>query len=302
MSNKSKYKIILIARLSQSYILGKYFFNLLNSSMLGILLIAILIYFWGPITPYSGSELVDWFVGLPDAAKLSIGTSSLTIIGFLIAFQVGSSNAIKQLNLTYRMSAADEITHFYQDASEKILAVKLFAKRILETIDILEKNDDPSEVAFAIHYSLNEMVRHEKSIPSLQAFNNSYSLTEKHGLLLRNHIGLMRRLDISNDLLSEVHSNSYVPIGIKIQENINPRSEFLAQIDKEKYSNLYDAANNAYDYIFDISYAIRNALNSKIIGHNLLSTLSIVKDLNNTDNQEGMYDLILKNKTSANKK
>lgn len=270
--------------------------------MLGILLIAILIYFWGPITPYSGSELVDWFVGLPDAAKLSIGTSSLTIIGFLIAFQVGSSNAIKQLNLTYRMSAADEITHFYQDASEKILAVKLFAKRILETIDILEKNDDPSEVAFAIHYSLNEMVRHEKSIPSLQAFNNSYSLTEKHGLLLRNHIGLMRRLDISNDLLSEVHSNSYVPIGIKIQENINPRSEFLAQIDKEKYSNLYDAANNAYDYIFDISYAIRNALNSKIIGHNLLSTLSIVKDLNNTDNQEGMYDLILKNKTSANKK
>ncbi|MDT8384349.1 MAG: hypothetical protein RRB22_08035 [Gammaproteobacteria bacterium] len=265
--------------------------------MLGILLIAILLYIWGPITPFTPAELVDWFIALPETAKLSIGTSLLTMLGFLIAFQVGSSNAIKQLNLTYRMSAADEIINFYQDASQKILEAQLFSDEILDIIETVEKNEDhPNSIQFNIEYALRRMDKHKKSISKLATLNRSYSLVAKHSIILSNYIGVSKRLDIANGLLSNIVTYSHVPTGIGILEDGNPRDRFLEQIEKEKYRKLYNACDKAYDYINVLAGGVRGALTSEVISQNLNATLSIVKILNREDTAVAFNKLIFTKK------
>ena len=138
------------------------FIYFLSSKVDGIFILSILLYFFysalGLEKPFSGPELILWLDQLPNNSKTAIFTSIITIIGFLVAFKIGSTNQKQQILSQMKIEASNDIEKFINNASRNASSVNIYAKYLIEIANYINNctdDDFPDRIPLQHRHSHN---------------------------------------------------------------------------------------------------------------------------------------------------
>jgi len=273
----SRVKVLLI----QIYVTLNFIYRILVSNIYGISFIILAFYFILPhissIKPYNFNELVMWYISLDKEYKVSMLSSILTIIGFLIAFQVATKNLTRQMQTNLRLEASKDIESSYLRATELILSIQIFTENCIDLINKIEKNILENEIHSGMTFLMSEM---PKFISNRQELSNLhikiYQLYTKHTfpIFACNSFSRLEKINYSLKLVAE---KMWVFIPQVDLTNPNYKNIFLKFSDRRKLSELSLQCKESYMYISTMAGLIKGKLTSSLAEKNFATVISFWK-------------------------
>jgi len=184
----------------------------LLSSLWGIFFTSAAFYLFvknaGLVDPFSFQELALWFDSLSDASQGSLGASLLTVLGFLIAFQLSHRNTLREKAIIKELQTADAIRDHYGRFQE--LAVDLEAYSILIVKADKEVSDDPSRASFwADHLLSKSGEKYQKQQELVRLLISGTMLGASWSIVTARKFGLPRAIAKMSDIASELVPHTY---------------------------------------------------------------------------------------------
>lgn len=272
-----------------------YIIKFFTSNLWGVLIFTILLYFSVPIfsdiQPFGFKQLLDWFIELPETYKTAISSSLLTIIGFLVAFQVASSRVFTQQKNQIKLDAAKEIFATYHNAINLVGEVKFFAKRVLTTIDDIAKSKNP-DFSIALIWTLyNDSLKLQETINQIHEMHSAlFTIQGRTSHLLINIIGTHIQLNRATSDFGNIYiacAGISIPyIGPDNFEDIEQDTQkFIDHFcNHVRYEIYKDMENNCIDAIESLSAILVEApayLEKTLVDTRLSGLFSLITNRDN---------------------
>ena len=266
--------------LLQIYITISIVFRFFVGNIYGIFLLIIGCYFILPhvsqIKPYNFNELMIWFVSLDREYKISILSSVLTVIGFLIAFQVATTNWTHQMRTGLRLEASKDIESSYSKVTELISSIQIFIDMYIDLINKVEKNIPESEIRSCMTFLSSET---PKFLSNRQELSNLhiriYQLYGKYSFPLLATWNSFKQLEEVNARLSLVTQKTWlvhIP-NINLSDS-NYKEDFVKYSDKSVLLDLLQLCELNHVYISAVTGGVRGSLTSSLMEKNLATLIS----------------------------
>jgi len=255
----------------------------LLSSLWGIFFTSAAFYLFvknaGLIDPFSFQELALWFDSLSEASQGSLGASLLTVLGFLIAFQLSHRNILREKAIIKELQAADALRDHYGQFQELAADLDVYAHLIV-TAD-KEVSDDPSCASFwADHLLSSAAENYEKRQELVRLLISGTMLGAKWSIVTARKFGLPRAVARMSDIASELVPHAYfVPPPDAASTNVIPPERIVRGWFKAEKAQEYSSAFK--DVIIRLIWpnsVVSSSLHRSILPDQLGSWLNVIYD------------------------
>lgn len=155
------------------FVLLSFVARFLTGNLYGILILLLIGYFTleplFDITPLTLDQLILLFDRFDSNGKALLLSSSLTVVGFLIAFSVATKSWKQQTQASLRLQAASDINSTYNRISTYIVDINIFANNLLRLADKI--NEEVRVSDFDFEYLLSQ---YGKFSTDRQSFCSAY--------------------------------------------------------------------------------------------------------------------------------
>lgn len=274
----SRIKILLI----KAFVLSGYILHVLVGRLFGILLFSLLLYFSAPLIglaqPYSAHELLLWIDQLPDNYKTTTFGSLLTIVGFLIAFRVGSAQQKQQFISQMKIDVASDVEEFFNEASRKATDIEVYAKYLLEIASIIEEGKDHDSIEFHMYNIANETSKFIQAREILKYKSvEVHRFKGKYSIILASSWGVISQLDKAIQAFNNITDAMWLPSPLINPNTPNKEGVFMRQISIEKCQTYIDTYKDNYLIMNSTTGGLRGRLLAPITGMNFSFILSLLK-------------------------
>lgn len=254
----------------------------LTSTLLGLLLLSLALYLIvpmaGPTEPYTGSELLAWFANLTDDTKVAIGTSLLTIIGFLIAFQTATKNWRDQLRAQYELAAAQKISAFFDRVLDNIIDAKLFAEQLLEAVELVATETDDEKINKIIRYhaKLSDdflKVRSELIGSPVEANR----LRDEYLAILRSHLLGLKLFDTAVEAMEDIIEHVGIPKIVDASTSEYSKAFFLRNVNVGICRTFISACDAHLDEVTSSAGTVVGMLGAPVTESNLATFTQVLQ-------------------------
>jgi len=150
----------ILTKLLLVYVVVGVIWKFLTETAWGILVVSVFMYFLIPhitsIVPLTPMQLIVWTSDLPAEYKISVFSSLLTVVGFIIAFHTATINWKQQMSAQLKAAVAGDIEEFFNEVSRLTRNTKLYAELLIEAVDQIQQDGVDNETVFAIKYILSK--------------------------------------------------------------------------------------------------------------------------------------------------
>lgn len=254
----------------------------LVSSVYGVFIISVILYVFSyelfGVEPFTFIQLIDWFSIQSEGTKSAIISSTITIIGFLIAYATASYNLKAQALSQLRLQAASEINAYLELSSKLIVDCKIYADSILNAVEKIKSGSDERDVDFLINYHREQtllFLQNKQKLISLSI--DAYRLQGRYSDLLSLNIGLNEKMNKVTELLSLVVNKIYFmnpvyPDGAKVSKEL-----FMAYVDVSACELFSNTVSQNIGEINSIANHIRWRLQFNVVSLNFSSLVSYIR-------------------------
>ena len=183
------------------FVLVGFTLRFLFATVFGALILVVGIYFYieycTTVSPFNSIELVTWIISLEAGYKIALLSSSVTIVGFVVAFHTATINWRNQMRAQLKVQAAGEIENFFAAVSRNITTADLYVKSLIETVNEIQAGASLHMAYFSVDYA-------QKKAGEFEAARNLLieASIEVHRLIGRNHNLLARSEEHTSELQS----------------------------------------------------------------------------------------------------
>ncbi|WP_111657768.1 hypothetical protein [Isoalcanivorax indicus] len=263
-----------LARLIYSYLLISLLLKFFFRTTYGLLIIAVLIYFNAELifgcSPLNSEEIFSVLVSLEKEYKVALISSSVTIVGFAVAFHTATINWRSQMRSNIMLGVATEIEDFFSNALKSITTVQLYAEELIRDVSGVQAATTMQEAAFIVNFNIS---RQQEFYQARQAI--SESSIEVHRFLARGHNALasnwgalpaMHRAEMA---LSEIATKMWISIPNIDAGDTHKVQAFIKQVSLEECHSLIKCCDRNARIISSLYGGVRGQLESTIMGVNV---------------------------------
>lgn len=243
----------------------------LTGNLYGVLILLLVVYFsieplW-EIPPLTIRELLLILDGYDSSEKALFLSSSLTVIGFLIALSVATISWKQQIQASLRLQAASDINSTYNRISTHLVDINIFASSLIRLADKIKSEQRLSD--FDYEYLLSQ---YDKFASDRQAFCSAYRqslelLGSYSQQLFAAGDSFTRIQEIGNEL-GRLNSDVWFCVPV-IALNEQERSKiYLSSLDYDKIKDYIELSDKIHDRTNALSGIIRGKLTTPLIEAN----------------------------------
>jgi len=274
----NRFKVIAI----KLFVVTAYLLQALVGKLSGILVFSLLLYFSAPYIgltqPYSAHELILWVHELPENYKTTFFSSILTIIGFLIAFSVGSAQQRQQYISQMKIEVASDIEEFFNEVSRISTDVEIYARYCLEVASVINEGADQNSIDFHMYNIINETNKFLQNRDILKAKSIEVHRFEgRYSIVLASTWGAMKQLDKAVEAFRNITDAMWFPSPLIDPRSPNKQELFLRQIDIERCQRYIEAYKNNYSSMNRTTGGLRGRLIAPITGMNISFIFALLK-------------------------
>lgn len=256
---------------------------ILVSSVFGVLILSILLYKFscglGISQPLTFSELLLWIDNQSENTKTAIFTSTLTILGFLFAFNIGSAHQKQQFLSQMKIDAASDIETFFNEASRLATSADIYAKYLLQVKDLIANDADSNTIDFHMHNILNETQKYIKTRTRLQELAiEVHRFQGKYPIIFASTWGAFNKLNTAVDAFSNIAKHIWFNTPILKLGDPNIAQEYTAQINDDKCNSYITSYSDNYLKMNEVTGGMRGGLIASITGINLPLIIRAIKN------------------------
>jgi len=254
----------------------------LVSKVEGIFILSLVLYFFscelGLGDPYSFTELILWVDNLSEGAKISIVSSLITILGFLIAFNIGAAHQKQQFVSQMKIEAVTDVEEFFNAASRNSTAAKLFAQYLLDITSHINNHADANTILFHMKNVMRDTEKHYAIRASLQQQAiEVHRLIGKYAIIFAHSWGAINKIETANGALEEIANKIWFKTPLLDPNDPNAPILFLEQIDTQECTSFIETYNVNYSKMNSYSGGLRGSMLAPITGMNFSLILNILK-------------------------
>jgi len=256
---------------------------ILVSSVFGVLILSILLYTFscelGLSQPLTFSELILWVDHQSENTKTAIFTSTLTILGFLFAFNIGSSHQKQQFLSQMKIDASSDIEAFFNETSRLATSADLYAKYLLEVKGLIANGADAKTIEFHMHNVLNETEKYVTTRTRLQELAvEVHRFQGKYPIIFASSWGAFNKLNTAVDAFSKITKHIWFNTPILDLRATNIAQVYSDQINDEKCNSYISSYSENYTKMNEVTGGMRGGLIASITGINLPFIISVIKN------------------------
>jgi hypothetical protein len=264
--------------------LGIYLFKFLASNIYGFLVVSLMVYgyflFLSDTQPLTFDQLILWSENLEVDHKIALLSSCLTILGFLIAFQIGSSNAKEEAKITMKLALANEIEAFIDECARLSVKINIYAAALLRLSESI-RNRPNAETTL---WEARQVVRE-----SVAFFNIRTQLSERsiaiHRLLGRNytllssHWGGIHQLTSCIEAFQEIARDMWfiIPALKEDDADIVTNAGRIIEANREAYERFKATFERNYNFMTGVAGMMRGTLLAAVVETNLPMVITVVR-------------------------
>lgn len=264
------------------FVLFVYVLNLLVGNIYGILIFSLLLHYFSPYLglgqPLTAQELALWIEQLPSEYKITIFSSLLTIVGFLIAFSIGSTQQKQQLIAQMKIEVASDIEEFFNEVSRKVTDVEIYAKYLIKISSIIDDGSDKNSIEFHMQHIINETNKFIKTREFLTAKSiEVHRFTGRYSIILASSWGINSQLKKTITAFSEITDTMWFPTPLIYQDTKNKELVFMHHVNVDDCQKYVTAYTENYLLMNKITGSMRGKLIGSITGLNLSFIINLLK-------------------------
>ena len=273
-----KIKLLLI----KVYVTFIYLLHLLVGNLFGIFILSLLLYHFAPALglgqPLSAHELILWIDQLPETYKVTVFTSLLTIIGFLIAFSIGSAQQKQQFISQMKIEIASDIEEFFNEASRKSTDADIYARYLLEVASIINDGVDQNSIDYHMHNIIKETNKFTQIRELLMATSiEVHRFQGKYSIILASTWGVNKQLEKAIEAFTEITDAMWFSTPLINTDTKNKDTVFLRHVKTDECQKFITAYKNNYSIMNGTTGGLRGRLIAPITGMNLSFIISLLK-------------------------
>jgi len=148
----SKFPPKLSVPLFYAFITLMYLIRFFVGNIYGIFLLVLFVYLRADdllgVAPYNAEQLIFWLVSQSESTKNALLSSSITVLGFMLAYATATANWKGQLLANLKLQAAGELDVFFAEYSKLATDCKIYASALIEAVDKIQKKCTLEEAIF----------------------------------------------------------------------------------------------------------------------------------------------------------
>ncbi|WP_126454822.1 hypothetical protein [Sulfuriflexus mobilis] len=262
-------------------VLGYLLYSLV-SKLYGILVLSLILYFSAPSIglgqPYTAHELLIWLNELPENYKTTVSSSLLTIVGFLIAFSIGSAQQRKQFISQMKIEVASDIEAFFNEVSRVTTDIEIYAKYCLKVSSEINENTDQNSIDFHMYNILGETNKFLQKREILRAKSiEVHRFIGRYSIILASTWGALEQLEKATEAFNNIAATMWFPAPLINVTTENKQEIFIQQIDEEKLNQYIEAYKNNYGIMNSTTGGLRGRLIAPITGMNFSAIVSLLR-------------------------
>ena len=261
---------------------GSLIFRFFNSHLIGAFILSLLAYFLWPsffeIHPYTPTELLNWFVEQSSETKALLATSILTVLGFLIAFQAGTSSARKQMQAQIRLDAAFYIHSIYSDILQQIIKMKIYVDSNIKLIEDIYQHIDEKQLEFAMKFILS---KNQSFLDARDKFsvlyNQSMDVFSRYGNVLYATPKTFSTLRKANASLAIILEKMWILTPNTSPDFFGWKDHYLKHADLDKLNSFSYHCEKTHQYVSGMSGLVKGIITAPIDEQNGWAFLNLLK-------------------------
>lgn len=274
----SKIKIVAI----KSYVVLAYLIHSLVGKLFGIFIFSLILYFSAPSIglgqPYTAHELLIWLYELPESYKTTVFTSLLTIVGFLIAFSIGSAQQKQQFISQMKIEVASDIEAFFNEVSRITTDIEIYAKYCLDVSSEINEGKDQNSIDFHMFNIVGETNKFLQNREVLKAKSiEVHRFIGRYSIILVSTWGALEQLEKAIKAFKNITDSMWFPAPLIYPNTPNKQEVFIQQINEEKLNRYIEAYSNNYDIMNSTTGGLRGRLIAPITGMNFSFIVGLLK-------------------------
>ena len=265
------------------YIISGLILRFFIANIYGIFILFVSFYYLLPhitgIQPFNLNELIAWFIEQSDTLKSLLVSSLITVIGFVIAFQIATKNWKDQLVANIRVQASNEIDAIYTRINELINSIKIYVDSNLKILEKIGNNEDPFEISSSIKFVLSQTEKFLSERQELSLLHSrAFQLYGRYSIIIFATINTLDQLERINESVRKVADKMWVLAPTIDINNSEYLKHYLNYVDEEKYKELSLQCDESYLYIAGMSGTVRGKLTAKIAEFNLSMLFNLIRN------------------------
>lgn len=260
-----------------------YLYQFLFGNIYGVFALSWLVYFncesWFGITPLDFGGLMEWIVIQNESTKAAILSSTITVIGFLVAYATATANWKSQLLAQLKVQASGEIEVFFAECSKLATDCGIYANALVAGVNEIQKGCPSERAEFLAYYNREQsqlfLQRRERLI-SLGI--EVHRLHGKYSTLLLSAPGLKSGLNFATKALKNITDTLWIQVPYHIQNDEIPVQTFLNQVNVTECILLKTAVDENHGELSFSSGGMRGNLMSTVVGFNFWMMYYLFKD------------------------
>lgn len=246
-------------------------FRFLVGSIPGALVLSLGLWFLSPvfldIDPLTPGELLVQVSDLPQLLKIAVASSTVTVIGFLVSFHVGTSNWRNKMQAELRLSAASELEGFFSELQPHLNALTYAAEAALSIVRDIHSATPSPDLAFRVKYWLEQVPKVIEARSQVSAVCvNVHRFTGKYFVLFNNIWGASASFEKARDALTEISRVIWIRFPVISPADPAAPLLFVRSIDAASYEHLLEVAERESAVLYAFSGALRGQLIAPITG------------------------------------
>lgn len=253
----------------------------LFGTILGALVFTLLLYFscslWGSFKPLTPSQLALWIDELPIAAKTSVVASTITVVGFLVAFYAGAINWRNQEREKLKLAAAAEVESFVAELLPTANRLAIHAEELIETHKAIVKEGITKQTRFRFKYAFSRSSQFDADRKRVIAMSiEVHRFGGKYATLFASVWGATRIIEELGASVTRLAQASWInrPIGPEVDDLA--MGFFADHFDAQKSRAFLEVHERESEFISALSGSLRGVLMHNIVGFNLASMHSLI--------------------------
>lgn len=260
-----------------------YLLRSLTQTTFGVLILSSMFYVYlghySLSKPFTFTELLTWLDLQPQDSKVAVGTSLLTIVGFIVAFDSANRSWKSQLQAQLKANAAGELESFFTQVQKLITDVEIYIEGVVHAYETIENEDPKDEVISSVQRAVSGNERFLANRRQL-----SQSLVEVHNLRGRNYsilsseLGLASTFDRASRALENIGNTMWFTIPEILFQEEDPIFQFLIGVQIEKYRAFLDSTKRYGAPMAMYAASIKGQIFAPIIGQNFPAIVDLLKN------------------------
>ncbi len=260
-------------------------FRTVTGNIYGIFGLVIGLYLLAPnifsVEPYSGTELLVWYSNLSDGYKISITSSLLTVVGFIIAFFISSLSWKNELKSKIELDAANDMQMAYGHITSLAIDVNTFIGLVADTLNMIgEKGPlDPESISSA-KFIMNERQKYTDNQMQLSRLSiDIHSLAGRHTLVLASRVGAYRTILAVNKAVGNIRTAMYVYVPDIDIDDPEICTRLQSRVNREEAESSRKIIRKEIDYISGAVGGINGQIQDHILRPGIFSLFAVIKKI-----------------------